>query len=212
MKGLAGVALATGLACLMLSGAHAAPPAAAAPGGAAGASQEPAGPRVDPPRNAEEYALRLFTVACITFARDPAQVVAFAKEAGMPPIKLPYATMFLDGMDGAAWSASNGFGRFVMSVRVDGSCAVHAAKADAAALRSLLLGGLINGIGEQFTVVTDGPTTVRDGPTRQTWSTGTGQKGERLQITYVAAGRGAPFAAELSARMAYTAQARPGGR
>jgi hypothetical protein len=169
----------------------------------------PGATQVEPPRSGEEYMLRLFTVACVSLVRDPRQVAALAQAAQMPPIEMPYGAMFLEGQRGAAWSASNRLGRYVLSVREDGSCAVHARKADNRTLHALLEDKLLAGIGQHYTVSSEGPTTLRDGPTRQTWVAGTGQKGERLQIHYVAARADAPFVAVLTARMLRTAPAAP---
>lgn len=203
-----GVAIALAAALTIAQAAEPAAPGAPPPAGSAA----PAGSSAEPPRSPEEYLLRLFTVACVAFARDPARTVEFADAAKMPVIGKPYAAMFLEGLRGAVWSASSRWGRYVLAVREDGTCAVYARKADTAAARRMLDTGLLAGIREHYTVVTDGPTAVRDGPTRQRWVAGTGQRDERLFIDFVASRSGAPFAAVLSVRLVNTGKPAPAGR
>lgn len=186
-------------------------PAGRAAEGAGESGAAPPRAAVDAPANVEEFALRLFTLGCVTRVRAPAEVAAFAQQTGMPPIKMPYARMFFEGQRGAAWSASNHWGRFVLALRQDGSCALYARRLNADALAREFEGKLIAGIAETYTVETAGPGRVADGPTVQRWVAGTGQRHERLHLALTRAGAGAPFAAILTARMVRTGTPAAGG-
>jgi len=71
----------------------------------------------------------VFLTTCLKHYGKPDALRADLDQRRLPQVPAQYASFFLNGKEGHAWSATNPMGEYVISLRADGVCAVFARRA-----------------------------------------------------------------------------------